>query len=72
MDRLVEKYTNRLTRSNNEYQARTGRNLTESKKILTAALLENTAKFMNFRMGRMTEALDNSVGVQTSDIGAKF
>lgn len=69
MATLVEKYTNRLTRANNEYKARTGRQLTEGKKILTAAVLENTAKFMNFRMNRMTEALDNSMGVQTSDVG---
>ena len=69
MATLLEKYTNRLTRANNEYKARTGRQLTESKKMLTAAVLENTAKFMNFRMNRMTEALDNSMGVQTSDIG---
>lgn len=69
MATLLEKYTNRLTRANNEYKARTGRQLTESKKMLTAAVLENTAKFMNFRMNRMTEALDNSMGVQTSDVG---
>lgn len=66
---LVEKYQNRLTRANNEYRARTGRPLTESKKMLTAQVLENAAQFMNYKM-KLHEALDNSVGVQTADIGA--
>jgi len=69
MASLLEKYQNRLTRANNEYKSRTGRQLTESKKMMTAAILENTAAFLNFKARQMNEALDNSVGVQTTDIG---
>ena len=66
----MEKYQNRLTRANNQYKARTGRQLTESKKMMTAAILENTASFLNFKARQLNEALDNSVGVQTTDIGS--
>lgn len=64
---LLEKYQNRLARANNEYKARTGRQLTEAKKLFTARTMENTAAFMN---NRLHEALDNSVGVQSADLGA--
>lgn len=66
---LTERWNRRLTSSDNEYKARTGRTLTESKKIMTAQLLENAQKYMNFyATGRINEALDNSIGTQTADI----
>ena len=68
---LVERWSRRLGAADNEFKSRTGRSLTESKKMMTAKVLENTAKFMNFRANgsRLGEALDNSIGVQTADIG---
>ena len=67
---ITERWNRRLASSDNEYKARTGRTLTESKKIMTAQLLENAQKYMNFyATGRINEALDNSIGTQTADIG---
>ncbi len=66
----MEKYQNRLTRANNQYKARTGRQLTESKKMMTAAILENTASFLNFKARQLNEALDNSIGTQSTDVAS--
>lgn len=66
---LTERWNRRLSSVDNDYRARTGRTLTESKKIMTAQLLENAQKYMNFyATGRINEALDNSIGVQTADV----
>lgn len=67
---LTERWNRRLTSADSEYKSRTGRTLNESKKLMTAQLLENAQKYMNFyASGRINEALDNSIGTQTADIG---
>lgn len=60
---LLEKYAPRLNMADRKYKEITGNNLSESKKLVTAVCLENVSR-------RLTEALDNSVGTQTRDIGA--
>lgn len=66
---LTERWNRRLNSADNEYKSRTGRTLTESKKLMTAQLLENVQKYMNFyASGRINEALDNSIGTQTADL----
>lgn len=66
---LTERWNRRLSTANSEYQSRTGKTLSEFKKYMTAQLLENAQKYMNYyASGRINEALDNSIGTQTADL----
>ena len=60
---LCEAYKSRLAIAERFYsQKHAGEKLSESKKLVTAKVLENTNKFLN-------EAFENSVGTQRSDLG---
>ena len=64
MATLLENYKQRLTISESVYaQNHAGAKMPETKKLITAKLLENTAKWLN-------ESLDNSVPTQRSAMGA--
>lgn len=61
---LLETYSKRLAVSNSVYKkAHSGEELSESKKIAVATVLNNTNKYL-------TEAFANSVGTQRADLGA--
>ena len=61
---LLENYKQRLSISESVYAAKhCGEKMSDSKKLITAKLLENTSKYLN-------EAFDNSVGTQRSAMGA--
>ena len=63
MANLCEAYKSRLAIAERFYsQKHAGEKLSESKKLVTAKVLENTNKFLN-------EAFENSVGTQRSDLG---
>ena len=63
---LLEKYSNRLKVADSVYsKAHGGETTNGSKKLMTAVCLNNISKFL-------TEALDNSVGTQRADMGAKY
>ena len=63
MANLCEAYKSRLAIAERFYsQKHAGEKLIESKKLVTAKVLENTNKFLN-------EAFENSVGTQRSDLG---
>lgn len=60
---LLEAYKKRLSISEKVYsKAHGGENLSDTRKMTTAVLLNNTAKFLN-------ESFSNSVGTQRSDLG---
>lgn len=63
MANLLESYKGRLAISEKYFaQQNSGARMSNQKKILTAACLDNTAKFIN-------EAFANSVGTQRADLG---
>lgn len=63
MANLLESYKGRLAISEKYFaQQNAGARMSNQKKILTAACLDNTAKFIN-------EAFANSVGTQRADLG---
>ena len=63
MATLLENYKGRLAISEKYYaQQNAGARMSNQKKLLTAACLDNTAKFIN-------EAFANSVGTQRADLG---
>ena len=63
MANLLESYKGRLAISEKYYaQQNAGSRMSNQKKLLTAACLDNTAKFIN-------EAFANSVGTQRADLG---
>lgn len=63
MANLCEAYKSRLAIAERFYsQKHAGEKLSESKKLVTAKVLENTNKFLN-------EAFETSVGTQRSDLG---
>ena len=63
MDSLLEKYSKRLSYSEGVYgKYHAGETLNESKKLVIAKVLDNTASFLN-------EAFSNSVGTQRADMG---
>lgn len=63
MANLLENYKGRLSISEKYYAARhNGQRMPMKEKMLTAAMLSNTAKFMN-------EAFANQVGTQRADMG---
>ena len=62
MANLLESYKGRLAISEKYFaQQNSGARMSNQKKILTAACLDNTAKFIN-------EAFANSVGTQRADL----
>lgn len=64
MANLLEQYKNRLAVADRVYSAaRNGEKITESRKIMTAKLLDNTSRFLK-------ESFENSVGTQRADLGA--
>ena len=66
MNKLVEAYKQRLTVANEAYAAEhNGKNLSESKQVLVATMLNNVNKRMNEALG-----FSNSLAVQRSDMGA--
>lgn len=63
MATLLEKYSKRLSIAEKVYKnTHNGQSLDRNRMITTAQCLENVSKYM-------TEALDNSVGVQRNDLG---
>ena len=66
MNKLLEAYKQRLTVANEAYAAEhNGKQLSESKKVLVATMLNNVNKRMNEALG-----FNNSLAVQRSDMGA--
>lgn len=66
MNKLLEAYKQRLTVANEAYAAEhNGKQLSESKKVLVATMLNNVNKRMNEALG-----FSNSLAVQRSDMGA--
>lgn len=62
-NKLFEAYKNRLAVADRVHmQAHNGVRITEAKKIAVARLLDNTSKVLS-------EAFENSVGTQRSDMG---
>ena len=67
-NQLLERYQNRLRRADKNSVERTGRRLDESKKYQMAQILSNVSNYVDGRI-KLNEALDNSIGTQTKDIG---
>ena len=60
---LIEKYSQRLAVSDNAFaKANNGAKMDSARKLMVAACLENTNKFL-------TEAFNSSVGTQRADMG---
>lgn len=60
---LFEAYKNRLAVANTVYaKAHGGETMSNSRKLTTAKVLENTNRFLN-------EAFENSAGTQRADMG---
>lgn len=59
---LLESYKGRLAIAEKYHTQQTGNKLSNSKKLVTAMCLDNTARFIN-------EAFANSVGTQRADLG---
>lgn len=63
MATLLENYKGRLTIAEKYYaQQNAGKKLSNTKKLVTAMCIDNTARFIN-------EAFANSVGTQRADLG---
>lgn len=63
MATLLENYKGRLSIAEKYYaQQNAGKKLSNTKKLVTAMCIDNTARFIN-------EAFANSVGTQRADLG---
>lgn len=71
MNQLYERFQNRLARADRAAMTRTGAKLDESKKLMTAKVFKNVSEWIDTR-AKLNEALDNSIGTQTRDIGRRF
>lgn len=67
-NQLLERYQNRLARADRASVKRTGSRLDEGKAFFMAQILRNVSDYIDGR-GRLNEALDNSIGTQTKDVG---